>query len=83
MTRYKDWPSLENRLHVAQIFSFAILAEFVLVLGFTYGQLDDPVVARLGLPFILLMLICSGLAFGMIHVLRPKLKIVTEIKDCL
>ena len=78
ITRYKDWPSLKNRLHVAQIFSFAILAEFVLVLGFTYGQLDDPVVARLGLPFILLMLISSGLAFGMIHALRPKLKIVTH-----
>ncbi len=78
ITRYKEWPSARHRLPVAQIFCFAILAELILVLGFTYGQLDDPVVARLGLPFILLMLICSGLAFGMIHTLRPKLKMATH-----
>ena len=78
VTRNREWPSAKDRLLVAQVFCFSIIAEFILVLGFTYGQLDDPVVARLGLPLILLMLICSGLAFGMIHTLRPKLKVASQ-----
>ncbi len=76
ITRYRDWQSKNRNLFVPLVFSFAILAEFILILGFTYGQLDDPVVARLGLPLILLMLICSGISFGVILKLRPKYNVV-------
>lgn len=77
-TRYKDWQSTQKNLYVALAFCFAILAEFVLVLGFTYGQLDDPAVARLGLPLILLMLICSGLTLGIIYTHQPKTRIAVH-----
>ncbi|MBT3483241.1 MAG: hypothetical protein HN457_17605 [Opitutales bacterium] len=74
LTRFKAWSAKCKELHTAQIFGVAIVAEFILILGFTYGQLDDPIVTRLGMPFLVLILICAGLSLSMLQSVRSKLK---------
>ena len=74
LTRFKTWSGKCKGLHTAQIFGAAIILEFILILEFTYGQLDDPIVTRLGLPFLALILICAALSLSMLQAKLPKLK---------
>ena len=74
-TRFKDWKAHFQELHVAQVFGAAICAQLLLILGFTYGQLDDPVVTRLGMPFLMLIILCGGLSLSLIQSKLPQARI--------
>ena len=74
ITHFQAWSANYKQLDTAQIFGVAVIAEFILVLGFTYAQLDDPVVTRLGMPFLVLILICAGLSLSILQSVRSKLK---------
>ncbi len=54
----------------AAVMSLCPAAQTALVLCFTYGQLDDILVSRLGLPLVLICLICGGLLIGKIHAIH-------------
>jgi hypothetical protein len=84
LTRFKAWSAKYKGLHTAQIFGAAIIAEFILILGFTYGQIDDPIVTRLGMPFLVLILICAALSLSMLQAAKSKFKsaIYTLIAVC-
>lgn len=73
-TRYKEWKVRFKELPIALIFGATICIQLLLILGFTYGQLDDPIVTRLGMPFLLLMIICGGLCLSMLQSKLPKSK---------
>lgn len=75
-TRGKEWANEFKCLFVAQIFGLAILAEFILVLGFSYGQLDNPMVTRLGMPFIALTIISAALTLSILATVVPKSRLV-------
>lgn len=51
-------------LAVLAVFSAAILVSFALVLCYNWGQLDDFVATRLGLPVLLLFALCAAFAIG-------------------
>ncbi len=61
LTRRSQWAKADSSKTAAWIFGLAIIAETLLILGFTYGQLDDPIVSRLGLPLVLLTIVCGAI----------------------
>ncbi len=72
ITRNKKLAETIKRLHVVQFFALAIIAETILILGFTYGQFDDPIVTRLGMPFILMITCCTALLLSFAIAKKPK-----------
>lgn len=72
LTRNKEWSQCLKTLYVAQVFGITLIAEFLLILSFSYGQLDDPIVTRLGLPFITLTIICAAIGLSIIASAAPK-----------
>ncbi len=59
---------------VILFFVIAILGHLLLILSFTYGQLNDPLVSRLGLPFILLTVIAFAYLLDLLqkHAGKPR-----------
>ncbi len=66
LTRNKEWSQRLKTLYVAQIFGLTLIAQFLLILGFSHGQLDNPIVTRLGLPFISLTILCGGIGLSIV-----------------
>jgi len=75
VARFGAWNRKFKQLYVAQIFGIAIGLQLFLILGFTFGQLDNPSVSRLGLPFTTLMIVCSALCFSLLQAKAPKAKL--------
>ncbi len=71
-TRGRKWAAGNRTLLVGYVFGFSLLAQFLLILGFSYGQLDNPIVTRLGMPFIALTILCSGIALSLFIGIKPK-----------
>lgn len=78
-TRGKSWAKRDQSLVAGYVFGFSLLAEFLLILGFSYGQLDNPIVTRLGMPLIALMLLCSGIALSLCIRIQPLLRFAVFI----
>lgn len=72
ITRGKSWMQKNTQLRVSQFFGAAIILEFLLILGFTFGQLDDPIVTRLGIPLFILNLICTAVLMSILATSKPK-----------
>lgn len=72
VTRGKGWAKTRPSLFAAQVFGLSILGEFLLILGFSYGQIDNPMVTRLGLPFYILMDVCAALSLAILATVLPK-----------
>lgn len=73
-TRGRDWAKEKKTLFVGYVFGFSLLAEFLLILGFSYGQLDNPIVTRLGMPFIALTILCSGIMLSLFIRIKPQFR---------
>ena len=67
-TRYTKWIQKRSELPVILLYAGMVLLHISLILCFTYGQLDDPIVTRLGLPFLLLLTICASI--GTAHLFK-------------
>lgn len=51
LVRVREWPRAPSGGVVAVLFAVAVLANLGLLMFYFWGQLDDPIVARLVLPF--------------------------------
>jgi len=71
-TRGNKWIKAKPSLFAAQVFGISLLGEFLLILGFSYGQIDNPMVTRLGLPFFILANVCAGLSLSILATVLPK-----------
>ena len=78
-TRGKDWVKGDKPLIAGYVFGFSLLAEFLLILGFSYGQLDNPIVTRLGMPFISLIIISAGIALSISIRVKPPIRIAAYL----
>ncbi len=78
-TRGREWAQRLRTLFVAQIFGIAILAEFLLILGFSYGQIDNPMVTRLGMPFIALTTICAAVMLSILATIQRRSRLVVYV----
>ncbi len=75
-TRGKNWAKSNRILITGYVFGFSLLAEFLLILGFSYGQLDNPIVTRLGMPFISLIILSSGITLSLLVGIKPQVRFV-------
>jgi len=78
-TRGKNWAKSNRILIAGYVFGFSLLAEFLLILGFSYGQLDNPIVTRLGMPFISLIILSSGVALSVLVGIKPQIRLAAYL----
>jgi len=69
------WRQLDPTIVAVGFFGLAIGANLILLLSYFWGQLDDPIVSRLIMPFTVL------LAFGVVLVLRSLDQVNAGIKN--
>ena len=78
-SRSKPSMLLKGENRVFYLFSTFIIIHLFLILAFTYGQLDDPLVSRLALPFIVLLVAAISIFLGYIWMHRERLRFVVHI----
>ncbi len=67
LTRRKAFYSGRPARIVAIVAGIGLLLQTLLVMCFTFGQLDNPMVSRLGLPLILLLIASGAIMLGIFH----------------
>jgi hypothetical protein len=66
--RRREWRSAASAPLVLIVFGAAILGNLGLLMFYYWGQLDDPTVMRLALPFSALLAVCIGFAVDRVRV---------------
>lgn len=79
LTRYNKFYDNRPDRTAALAIASALVLQFLLVLCFTFGQLDIAIVSRLGLPFVLLLIACGGILLSHIYKQGPRLRIATIV----
>lgn len=82
--RYRRmWAQLDPTICAVGVFGLAIGANVLLLLAYFWGQLDDPVVSRLILPFTVLLAFSVVLALRAADRFQPKLKTWVAAGACI
>ena len=55
LKRWREWKRADSTLTAIGLMSIAVLANLALLMAYFWGQLDDPIVSRLIMPFTILL----------------------------